>query len=249
MNVGMYKGAAALTAFETWQDTIAQNLASVAVPGYRRNEAAFTGVLADVTKVKKGDQVSQTSPGVMPSAHRSINMMPGINEYNGVDTNFAVEGEGFFRIRRADGTFGYTRDGNFRLNSEYNLVTQSGNLVEGENGPITFRQEGGVISINDDALLLQGKEQVGKLAVFSFANPEKLHRIGEGLLQPYADNPATVVQRPSIVSRSLEASNVRPLEEMIHMVTIGRAYDAAKKVIDISDDSAGKAIQYLGGQG
>jgi len=39
------------------------------------------------------------------------------------------------------------------------------------------------------------------------------------------------------------------MEEMIHMITLGRAYDAAKKVLDISDDSAGKAIQYLGNQG
>ena len=68
MNVGMYKGAAALTAYESWQETIAQNLASAAVPGYRRNESSFSGVLADVAKIKKGDQVTQSMPGVMPSA-------------------------------------------------------------------------------------------------------------------------------------------------------------------------------------
>jgi len=249
MNVGMYKGAAALTAYESWQETIAQNLASAAVPGYRRNESSFSGVLDDVAKIKKGDQVTQSMPGVMPSAHRSLNMIPGVSEYTGVETNFAVEGDGFFRVRRPDGSVGYTRDGNFRLDSAYNLVTQSGNLVEGENGPITFRQEGGAIYINADGLLIQGKQQVSKLALFRFNDAEKLHRVGEGLLQPGEGNPAIVVERPTINHMSLEGSNVRPMEEMIHMITLGRAYDAAKKVLDISDDSAGKAIQYLGNQG
>ncbi len=249
MNVGMYKGAAALTAYESWQETIAQNLASASVPGYRRNESSFTGVLADVAKIKKGDQVTQSMPGVMPSAHRSLNMTPGIAEYTGVETNFAIEGDGFFRVRRQDGSFGYTRNGNFRLDSSYNLVTQSGNLVEGENGPITFRQEGGAIYINADGLLIQGKQQVSKLALFRFNDPEKMHRVGEGMLQPGEGNAPIVVERPSINHMSLEGSNVRPMEEMIHMITLGRAYDAAKKVLDISDDSAGKAIQYLGNQG
>jgi hypothetical protein len=249
MNVGMYKGAAALTAYESWQETIAQNLASAAVPGYRRNESSFSGVLADVAKIKKGDQVTQSMPGVMPSARRSISMIPGTSEYTGVETNFAVEGDGFFRIRRQDGSVGYTRDGNFRLDNAYNLVTQSGNLVEGENGPITFRQEGGAIYINADGLLIQGKQQVSKLALFRFNDAEKLRRVGEGLLQPGEGNPAIVVERPTINHMSLEGSNVRPMEEMIHMITLGRAYDAAKKVLDISDDSAGKAIQYLGNQG
>lgn len=248
MNVGMYKGAAALTAYESWQETIAQNLASAAVPGYRRNQSSFSGVMADVAKIKKDDSVSQSMPGVMPSAHRSLNMTPGTAEFTGVDTNFAVEGDGFFRIRRPDGSFGYTRDGNFRLDSAYNLVTQAGALVEGENGPITFRQEGGTIYINADGLLIQGKQQISKLALFRFNDPEKLHRVTDGMLQPGEGNPAIVVERPTINHMSLEGSNVRPMEEMIHMITLNRAYEAAKKILDVSDDTAGKSIQYLGNQ-
>jgi flagellar basal body rod protein FlgG len=36
---------------------------------------------------------------------------------------------------------------------------------------------------------------------------------------------------------------------MVNMISLGRAYDSAKKVLDVSDDAAGKALQYLGGQG
>ncbi len=249
MNVGMYKGASALAAFERWQDTIAQNLASVSVNGYRKNETSFTGALADVAKIRAGDKVTQTSKGVMPEAHRSFNMTPGSFTYTGVDTNFAAEGEGFFRIRKADGTVAYTRNGDFRLNSDYNLVTQDGHLVEGDNGPITFRQEGGVVYINGEGLLSQGKQQIGKLALFKFNKNDGLHRIPGGQLVPNADNPAIAVENPKIVHKSIESSNVKPTEEMINMIALGRAYDSAKKILDISDDSAGKAIQYLGSPG
>jgi flagellar basal body rod protein FlgG len=32
------------------------------------------------------------------------------------------------------------------------------------------------------------------------------------------------------------------------MISLNREYDSAKKILDVNDDSAGKAIQYLGGQ-
>ena len=245
----MYKGAAALTAYERWQDTIAQNLANVAVSGYRKNETSFSGVMADVTQVKNGDKVTQSSKGVMPLPARSFNMSPGSTTYTGVDTNFAADGDGFFRIRKPDGTVAYTKNGNFRLSSDYNLVTQEGNLVEGDNGPITFRQEGGVISINSEGLLSQGQQQIGKLALFRFNDNFKLHRIEGGFLRPAADNPALPVERPVFVHKAIEASNVKPTEEMVNMISLSRAYDTAKKVLDVSDDAAGKALQYLGGQG
>jgi len=249
MNVGSYKGASALAAYEKWQETISQNLASVTVNGYRRNETSFAGVIGDVMKVKSGDSVIQTQNGVMPQAKRTLNMTPGSSTYTGIDTNFSAEGEGFFRVRLPSGEVGYTRNGNFRLNTEYNLSTQDGNIVEGDNGPITFRKEGGIVYINGEGLITQGDQQIGKLALFTFQKPEELRRAGGGLLAPEPGNLATPIERPAIMHRCIEASNVKPIEEMINLVSLGRAYESAKKVIDASDEAAGKAIQYLGGQG
>ena len=248
MNVGMYKGAAGMVAFEGWQETIAQNLASAGVPGDRKAQSTFAGVVADVTKIKHGDSVSQTENGVIPAGKRSLNLTPGSYTYTGVETNFAVGGEGFFRIRLPDGTNGYTRNGNFRVASDYTLVTQDGNAVEGDGGPITFRQEGGKVFINSEGLIIQGDQQLGKLAVFKFEKPEDLHRIGNGILGPIGQNAALPVENAPIMHMTVEGSNVMLMEEMVSMISLGRAYDSAKKVMDVSDDSAGKAIQYLGAQ-
>jgi flagellar basal body rod protein FlgG len=205
-------------------------------------------VAADVMKVKHGQSVSQTEQGVMPIGKRSLDSTPGAFSHTGIDTNFAITGEGFFRIRLPDGTNGYTRNGNFRLSDDYTLVTQEGNPVEGDGGPITFRQQGGRVFVNSEGRILQDDQQVGRLVVFKFDRPEDVHRIGNGVLGPIGDNNATQIPNAPILHMTIEGSNVKLMEEMVNMISLGRAYDSAKKVLDVSDDSAGKAIQYLGAQ-
>lgn len=249
MNVAIYKGASALNAMDRWQESIAQNLAYSAVPGYRRDQMTFSGVLGNVSKLKDNDKVTKTLKGVIPESHRAIDVTPAGNSYTGVETNFAIDGNGFFRVRKPDGTFGYTRSGDFHMNQDRILVDMNGYTVEGDNGPIQFRQEGGTIFINSEGTIVQGDQQLSKMAVYNFKQPENMRRMGDGLLSPAPGDAAVPLERPAIMHMCLEASNVKPMNEMISMVTVGRAYEAAKKVIDVADDANAKAIQYLGGNG
>ncbi|MEI6714132.1 MAG: flagellar hook-basal body protein [Verrucomicrobiota bacterium] len=247
MNVGIYKGAAAMAAYEHWQEAISQNLASSSVTGYRRNETSFSGVAGDLMKLKDGNsRVSKEMKGVLPDTHNGLSNMPGAIVATGVETNFAIEGEGFFRIRKPDGTIGYTRNGNFRLNEGRELVTQQGFTVDGENGSIKFRQEGGKILLNAEGRLVQGDQQLSKLPIYRFEKPTQMKRIGDGLLVPDAEDRAREPEKPVIVQMVLEGSNVAPLQEMVSLISVGRAYEMAKKVVEVHDDTLGKAIQTLG---
>lgn len=237
-----------MVAFEAWQETIAQNLASAGVPGYKKSQAAFSSVVADVTKVKNGQSVAQTEQGVIPVTKRTLNTKPGAFSYTGIDTNFAITGEGYFRVRLPDGTNGYTRNGNFRLAEDYTLVTQEGAVVEGDGGPITFRQQGGKVFINAEGRIIQDEQQIGRLAVFKFDDPEAVHRIGNGILGPVGDNNATPIVNAQVLHMTVEGSNVLLMEELVSMISLNRAYESARKILEVSDDNAGKAIQYLGGQ-
>lgn len=236
-----------MQAFERWQEVISQNLASVSVDGYRRNEPSFQSIAEDVSKLKddKGD-VSKTLKGFVPELKVTMNHTPGQIGATGVDTHFAIEGDGFFRVRKPDGTVGYTRNGNFRLSPDFSLVTQQGYQVDGDNGPLQFRQEGGTIQLNPQGLILQGTLQIGRLAPFRFNRPNEMTRIGDGLMAPAEGDAAQVIEGQALVHRALEGSNVSTLREMVSMITVGRAYEMARKVVEIQDDTAGKAIQNLG---
>ena len=95
---------------------------------------------------------------------------------------------------------------------------------------------------------MQDEQQIGRLAVFKFDRPQDLHRIGNGILGPVGDNNATPIPNAPVLHMTVEGSNVQMMGEMVSMISLNRAYDSAKKIMDVSDDSAGKAIQYLGGQ-
>jgi flagellar basal-body rod protein FlgG len=251
MNVGIYKGAAAMNSLERWQAAISQNLASANITGYRKNEMSFSGVMGELTKVSdpSASGAGKKSPlevrGVMPSVENRMNFQPGQYISTGNEFHFAIEGPGFFRVRRQDGTFGFTRNGSFRMNEDRVLVTEQGFEVQGDNGPVQFLQQGGTLSINADGMIVQGQQQISRLGVVDFADPSVLRRGGDGLL--VSDGPqGAAIERPRVVHRALEGSNVQPVKEMINLVTVGRAYEMAQKVIQAHDEVANKAVQVLG---
>jgi flagellar basal-body rod protein FlgG len=247
MNVAAYKGASALAAYEQWQQSISQNLAYAGVVGYRRDQATFSGLLAEVANLHDGQKVTQSVKGVMPQYSVRLDVTPSPVHHTGVQTDFSVDGAGFFRVTKPDGTKGYSRSGDFRLNQDRVLVTQKGYVVDGENGPVQFQQQGGEIFINSTGMIVQGTQQIGRIGVFRFDDPSKLRRMGDSLLEPSVGQNPIPVENASLVHMALEESNVRPMKEAIDMVVVSRFYEASRKVVDVSDENAGKVVQYLGG--
>lgn len=247
MNVGIYKGAAALAACEHWQQITAQNIASATTPGFHRTKVSFAGVLADSTRTGTAERPGQDVRGVMPQFGSKLDMQPGELRQTGEDTDFAIQGSGFFKVERPDGSAGYTRDGGFHINADRILVNRHGYPVQGDGGPITLRPEGGRISVSPEGMLIQGDTSIAKLAVYDFADPETLRPAGGGLLAPEDPNvQPQAVETPAIITGAIEGSNVRPLEEMVNLITVARTYEAAQRVVQASDEAAEKAIQTLG---
>lgn len=247
MNVGIYQGASALAACEKWQQITAANIASSTVPGFHRTEVSFAGVLADSARTGTASQSGETSRGSMPKPVSKLDMQPGELRHTGEDLDFAIQGAGFFKVQRADGSAGYTRDGGFHVNAERVLINRQGYTVQGDGGPVTLRPEGGRISVNADGTIIQGDTQIGKIAVYDFADTAKLQAEGDGLLAPSDPNvvPSTV-ERPEVITGAIEGSNVRPLQEMVNLITLARSFEAAQRVVQISDEASDKAIQTLG---
>lgn len=247
MNVGIYNGAAALAACERWQQITAQNIASATTPGFHRTEVSFAGVLGNATSGATGDRPAQDARDVVPQMVSKLDLQPGELRQTGEDLDFAIQGSGFFKVERPDGTAAYTRDGGFHANAERVLVNRKGLPVQGDGGPITLRPEGGRISVNAEGMLIQGNTAIAKLAVYEFADHGTLRPEGDGLLAPADPNTQPqAVERPSIITGAIEGSNVRPLHEMVNLITIARTYESAQRIVQAQDEAADKAIQALG---
>ena len=69
MNVSLYQAASALQAMDRWQETIAENLASASVPGFKKQEVSFEAVQAGRHQLTNAPTVRQ---GVLESANPSV---------------------------------------------------------------------------------------------------------------------------------------------------------------------------------
>lgn len=247
MNVAIYKGAASLAAVERWQETTAQNIAAASVPGFRRVTTSFSGVLADATRAGQNSELGKDARGIMPKIETKLDLRPGEIHNTGEDLDFAIPGSGFFQVQRPDGSKAYTRDGGFHANAERVLVNRKGYPVQGDGGSITLRPEGGRIAVNAEGTLIQGDRPIGKIAVHDFPSTTKLRTEGDGLIVP-EDPDATpqAVERPGVVGGAIEGSNVKPLQEMVNLITISRTYESSQRVINAYDENSDKAIQILG---
>ncbi len=247
MNIGLYQGASSLAALERWQEMISQNIAASSAPGFKKSEMAFEAVLGGMTRTGGDGRFGKETSASLPHQTVQLNTSAGELTSTGNELDFAIQGSGFFQIQKPDGQMGYTRDGQFRLTPDRTIVNSRGYTVLGDGGPITLKAGGGRVSITPEGTIVQGETQVGKIAVYDFANPSKLRRIGDGLLAPPdATVTPNAVERPSVLSGALENSNVSALREMVSLVTVSRAYEANQRLVVANDETTGKAIQSLG---
>jgi flagellar basal-body rod protein FlgF len=179
---------------------------------------------------------------------RSHDFNQGSIHETGKDTDIALQGPGFFKIQTPQG-IRYTRNGNFRLNPDLQLVTPEGYQVMGKNGPIaldsldkdyTFDAEGGVHL---------DKNLGDQILVVDFTNPQDLRPAGQTFLAagPQA-GPEQEAPTTRLLQGNIEESNVDLVAESINLIDIQRRYEAYLKVLDTFTSSDQKVVDEIGQQ-
>ena len=133
MNVSLYQAAAGMNSSAQWQEVISRNLAGSSVPAFKKEALSFGAIEAGLMPV---NGVNGPQAFMLPTAQTGTNFQTGEFRKTGVNTDVAIEGEGFFEVQMADGNLGYTRDGEFHISPNGELVTKNGNLVMGTAGTI-----------------------------------------------------------------------------------------------------------------
>lgn len=242
---GIYNNAASLTTLEKWQASITQNLVASKVAGFKKSNFA----IESDDKVKTNynpDQSAARHTGGLPVRTTSINFTPGEIEQTQKPTDIAIDGPGFFQIQGADGNNLYTRNGEFQFNNENTLVTRHGLQVMGDGGPITIDPEQGAVTVAKDGTISQGNNLLGRLQLFNFDDPQGLTRVEGGYFEaPDGANPEAV-EDGQVVQGAIESSNVLPMEELVSLIQVARAYEASQRSMLSHDDLISKAINSLG---
>jgi len=165
----------------------------------------------------------------------------------------AIMGDGFFRIQMYDGTWAYTRNGNFKIDETGRMVTSNGywllpDIVMPENflpESVTITQDGKVSvtvpQIDDEPI------QIGQIELYRFPNPVGLTAIGENLFKITNASGDPIPGRPGyegmgkIAHKFLEMSNISVVREMVDLIVAQRAYEFNSRTIQTSDNMLGTA--------
>lgn len=248
-----------LDAQQTQMDTISNNLANVNTSGFKRSRAVFEDLLYQTLR-QPGAQSSQQTQlpsglqigtGVRPVATERI-FTQGNLQQTGNDKDVAIQGAGFFQVLLPDGTTAYTRDGSFQMDSNGQLVTSSGYVVQpaitlpANVQSLTIARDGTVsVTVSGSSAVTQ----VGTLQLATFLNPAGLEAKGENLYVETTASGSPSTTSPGTNGASLltqgyvETSNVNVVEELVNMIQTQRAYEINSKAIQTSDQMLQRLAQ------
>ncbi|AEJ61692.1 flagellar basal-body rod protein FlgG [Spirochaeta thermophila DSM 6578] len=241
-------------------DTVANNLSNVNTTGFKKNRVDFQDLIyqtvrmagTPATEVTVVPTPTQVGHGVRVAASSKIFTQGALQHTDNV-SDLAIQGEGFFRVLLYDGTYAYTRDGSFKIDSNGQLVTSNGYrlipeivLPEGfiadtlsvsEDGRVTVKVPG-----QDDPV------EVGQIQIYRFVNPSGLLAVGDNLYKVTNASGDPIGGRPGfdgmgkLLHKFLEMSNVSVVNEMVEMIVAQRAYELNSKAVQTSDSMLGTAV-------
>jgi flagellar basal-body rod protein FlgG len=252
MNRALRIAATGMSAQQLNVDTIAHNLANVNTTGFKKARAEFQDLMYQTIQaagaVDVNGQVIPTEVQVGNGAitvGTSKDFTQGDLQPTGNPLDLAIQGEGFFQLRRPDGTFAYTRDGTFKLSPDGVIVNAGGYPLERD---FTIPNDTVTIAIAKDGTIeaTQAGEatpvKIGQLELAKFINSTGLRPIGGNLYvetpasgQPLLGSPAST-GFGEITQSTLEASNVDIVEEMVGMIVAQRAYEVNSKTVKTVED-------------
>jgi len=237
--------------------TVSNNLANVNTTGYKRARAVFEDLLYQNLR-QAGGQTSQETElptglslgtGVRTVATQKLHTQGNLIQTNNTfDT--AIQGKGFFQILKPNGDIGYTRNGEFQINSTGQLVNSAGyrvqpDIIVPENALSITIGSDGIVSVTQPGN--PAPAQVGVIQIADFVNPAGLQPIGGNLYVETGASGAPVVGSPdssnlgSLIQGSIESSNVNVVEELVNMIETQRAYEMNSKAISTAD----QMLQYV----
>ena len=251
-------------------DTVTNNMANVNTTGFKRERVEFKTLMYETLQRANLDPANmigrpvnlQVGHGVRSAGTTRI-FTQGPLQRTDREMDFAIEGSGFFQVRRNMDEYFFTRDGSFHLmplddgtlmlttSAGYPVISvdedeiiipegiAAGDIVVGDTGIIFVRTDDGMI------------EELGfQIRLVQFPNPNGLEAAGGNLFamsiasgEPIFEVDGEVGRPSRLIQSHLEMSNVQIAEEMIGLILAQRAFDTNSRGITTSDEMLQTANQ------
>jgi flagellar basal-body rod protein FlgF len=237
MDTSTYIALSGQTVREHQMEVLANNIANLSTPGFKAEKMMFQ------------EYLSKPTDGSDPSSYvvsqgNARDMSQGPLNHTGNPLDVALNGAGFLTVTTPSGDQ-YTRNGHLQIDTQGELVTSAGFVVQGEGGsPIVIPSGTASITIGKDGTVATNKQTIGKIAVVNFDNPQALAETQGGLYStPQIAQP---VATTSVEQNTIEDANIQPVVEMTKLMNAAHEIGVAKNFADGEHTRIKNAIDRLG---
>ena len=221
------------------QTLVANNLANASTPGFRADLASFRA--SPVAGSGYPSRVNTVADGA------GFDHAPGTLVSTGAPLDIAIDGEGWIAVQARDGSEAYTRAGSLRLNPLGLLETQRGELVLGDNGPVSIPPNVQLSIGRDGAISVvpqgQGPETLAQVGRIKLVNPprEALEKRPDGLVRLAEGEVAEADAGVQLISGYIESSNVNAAGSLVSMIELARQFELGVRMMRVADENAERA--------
>ncbi|MGB9454877.1 MAG: flagellar basal-body rod protein FlgG [Bryobacteraceae bacterium] len=248
----LYSAASGMAAQEMNVDNIANNLSNANTVGYKARRAQFQDLMYQSVLQPGASSGQQTllpaglqlGLGTRPTSNEIIFTEGAFSETDN-PLDLAIQGTGFFQIMQPNGQLAYTRNGQFQLDKNGNIVNGQGYALQPQ---IVIPPAAQQVTIAADGTVSYtlpnqtATQQAGQIQLANFQNPAGLNSLGNGLYTPTDASGDATVGLPggsegmgSLLQGYVEQSNTSIVNEFINLIQAQRGYEANSKVVTAAD--------------
>jgi len=265
----LWTAASGMIAQQTNVDVISNNIANVNTVGFKAESAQFKTLLYQTIQGKTTSANGDTKPvgaqvglGTRMASITSSFEQGALNTTKS-NTDFAIDGKGFFALKDVNGDTCYSRNGSFNwsLSGEGGVMlcnTEGLPVVDTTGAPIILGPEYNTSNITVDTNgnicypdASNNPAKIGiQIGVVQFSNPTGLQKVSGSLFKetsasgaPIYEADSDTVAKSTIRQSALEASNASVVDEMVNLIVAQRAYEMNSKAIQAADDMMSQANQ------
>lgn len=250
MRTSFYTNKTAMVAQQSKLDLISNNISNAGTNGYKRLSTSFQDLYKnslDRLGIPAEDKTDLAVGSGVKATNAVRIQLQGSLRNTGLATDLAIDGEGMFRVIKSDGSYAYTRNGNFIIDSIGNIVDKNGNrlsIVDGNgreiNLPGVTSFKGGDFSVDKNGVVsteVNGKlTEVGKINLYTSIGDEDFISVGENLFVPIDGVTPILTTRNNIWQNHIENSNVDMATEMSDMIVAQRAFQLSSTALKTADE-------------
>ena len=248
-----------------YNDNIAHSLANANTTAFKQTKLSFKNIQDSVINAMQGkngnleesNKIGTLSQGSAIDSY-VIDFSQGTIKDTGRTFDIAINGDGFFKMKMADGSYTYSRNGVLHVQQDGTITDGQGNPLINKDGIVKIQikgEEGKMdlidfdkVTIRNNGEIFYDKQQYGKIDLYDFDDKIKMMDLGEGrfISTDEIANPPKLMANPNMQQFALELSNANSILTLINSMNAQRAYESMNNVMQTNSTTLQKTISSVG---